>query len=204
MLEEKAGGATPNVSRKTEGHMESQVAFSGSQQQKFLADLLDERIHHYKKRCFRLKGWHYTLRISIMLLGGTSTVLLGLNLGKEYLAWSRGLVLVFGALVTFASGLATFWDVETYWCQNRVILEKLRELRDEYHFRASKEGGLAQKELDTMFKTFKLAVSERAQYWRSHLEQVKGLAAEDLRLQSQEKSGRDENALSSERQLEAT
>ena len=85
--------------------------------EQFLFDSLDKAVEKYRAESKRLKRWSFGLRITLLLLSGTSTILLGLNVTSDngYALWSRNAALVLGAASTFVVGLSAFWNLEQYW-----------------------------------------------------------------------------------------
>ena len=116
--------------------LEGKLNSSSDSQKKFLLQLLNTKITQLEPKTDSIKVMHYVLRVSVMILSGISTVILGLKLtGESWLSQnSSNIALVITAIVTFLSGLAVFWDTENYWKRNKIMLNKLIELRYEYVF----------------------------------------------------------------------
>ena len=136
-------------------------------QEKFLFASLDRSVDKYSAESRRLKRWTFSLRITLLLLSGISTVLLGLNVASDngYALWSRNVALVLGALSTFVVGLSAFWNVEQYWLKQKVLFARLRALRERCLYEQSKTGHLTANDIDSAFLEFRSLMDDRIEYW---------------------------------------
>lgn len=136
-------------------------------QQKLLFELLDRAVEKYQVQSRRLKIISYSLRIITLVLAVASTVLLGLNIPNDpgYLIWSRNLALVFGAMSTFAVGLSTFWNLETYWLRSKVLFARVRALRERCQFRQANNGTLSSEEVAQAFDEYRALMDGQIEYW---------------------------------------
>ena len=133
-----------------------------------LAEQLHEAIASREQRAARLKRSHFSLRLSVMLLGGTSTVLLGWNAtpdDKAYLVWSRNAALVLGALVTLLSGLAAFWQLEQYWLRTKVQVARLRGLETQLRLSQAQPSGVSPQESAAQVEQFLAILGIEGEYW---------------------------------------
>lgn len=110
---------------------------SSALQKKTMFQLLNTKITVLDVKTTRIKFLHYFLRIAAMVLSAIATVVLGIKFSQENRAWpviSSNIALGLTTAVTFLTGLSVFWDTENYWKRNKVMLNKLKELRYEYSF----------------------------------------------------------------------
>ena len=78
-------------------------------------------------------------KYSTIILSGISTIVLGLDLKgvtakigqMDITTFSKNTAFVIGAIITVATSLMTYWNIEKYWLINKTIVNKLRGLRDE-------------------------------------------------------------------------
>ena len=135
--------------------------------EQFLFDSLDKAVEKYRAESKRLKRWSFSLRITLLLLSGTSTILLGLNVTPDngYALWSRNAALVLGAVSTFVVGLSAFWNLEQYWLKQKVLFARLRALRERCHFEQAKTGHLSIEEIEHAFQEFRALMDDRIEYW---------------------------------------
>lgn len=132
----------------------------------FVLKKLNEHIDALQKKTVRLKLIIQFLKVSIMLLGAASTILLGLSISNEsYIEWSRNIAFVIGAVITFISSLSGTFDIEKFWITNKLILFQLNGLRDEYLFLDSREGGITEEQVSRIFYQYREAVKEKIEYW---------------------------------------
>lgn len=95
--------------------------------------LLQEEITTYEKRTSKSKQISYGLKIGVMFLTLCITIILGLSFNNEsYTLLTRNIALVLGAIVTFLSGLMSFWNIEEYFLTNKAIETKLKALLISY------------------------------------------------------------------------
>jgi hypothetical protein len=142
-------------------------------QKKFLLQLLNTKISQIEPKTNNRKMLHYFLRITVMVLSGISTVILGLKFGNSE-GLSRNLsniTLAITAVITFLSGLAVFWDTENYWVRNKIMLNKLKELRYEYVFFLVGKEDIETKDLKEYLDKFLVNLGD--EYWEKFLKDVR-------------------------------
>lgn len=139
-------------------------------QKKFILQLLNTKITQLEPKTTHCKYLHYVLKIVTMVLSGLSTVILGLKLSTPLLAHDD-LALICTAIVTFLASLATFWDIENYWIRNKIMLNRLKELRYEYTFFLA--GG--QSEINSELKGYlnKFLATMGDEYWEKFLKNLR-------------------------------
>ena len=142
---------------------------SPENQKKFMLQLLNTKITQLEPKTDRIKVIHYYLRITVMLLSGLSTVILGMKFSSQ--SWlsqnNSNVALIITAIVTFLSSLAVFWDTETYWKRNKIMLNKLKELRYEYVFFLEGQGDIKSSEIKEYLNKFTGTLGD--EYWESFL-----------------------------------
>lgn len=142
-------------------------------QKKFLLQLLNTKISQLEPRTIRIKKINYGLKISVMLLSAISTVILGLKISgvSNWADTSANVALVTTAMVTFLSSLAIFWDTENYWIRNKIMLNKLKELRYEYVFYLEGNEKIEQSKMRSFLNKFLSALGD--EYWEKFLKNVR-------------------------------
>lgn len=141
-------------------------------QKKFLLQLLNTKISQIEPKTNNRKLLHYFLKLAVMILSGISTVILGLKFNNSE-GLSRGLsniTLAITATVTFLSGLAVFWDTENYWIRNKIMLNKLKEIRYEYVFFLVGKENIETKDLKVYLDKFLVSLGD--EYWEKFLKDV--------------------------------
>jgi len=118
-------------------------------------------------------------KYSTIILAGTSTVILGLDLSDygdfsmfgsmSYTIFAKNIALVIGAIITASTALMTYWNIEKYWLQNKTIAHKLRALRDdiESEFVAGKL--TAQEKIQEKIDAYKKIKGDFYKYWEGAL-----------------------------------
>ncbi|MFG1661252.1 SLATT domain-containing protein [Micromonospora chersina] len=135
-----------------------------------LSTLLSTAIAEHRKRKGVLRRAAWALHISVMLVGATSTVLLGLQLrSPAYLEWSRNIALVLGALSTFIGGLLAFWNLDIYWLKRKVILNQLVMLNAELQFLRVAGDPLSVEDLRPIFARYITLMGHHNEYWQEML-----------------------------------
>lgn len=144
-------------------------------QKKFLLQLLNTKISQVEPKTDRIRHIHYGLRISAMVLSGISTIILGLKISgwSHWPDFSSNAALIITAAVTFLTGLSVFWDTENYWIRNKIMLNKLKELRYEYVFYLE---GTKEPDKQDMIKFLNRLVSALGdEYWEKFLKNQEGV-----------------------------
>ncbi len=143
------------------------------QQEKFLLQLLNTKISQLEPKTGRIKAINYLLHILIMLFSGVTTVLLGLKLdgSADLTREFSNAALIVSAAMTFLSGLAVFWDIENYWIRNKIMLNKLKEIRYEYVFFLTGNHEPKSTELRPFLERFLVSLGD--EYWEKFLKDVR-------------------------------
>ncbi len=140
----------------------------------FVLGTLNREIERFDKKVGRLKLYAYGFKISVMALGMISTVLLGLNVDvANYLQWSRNIAFVIGAAVTFLTGLESYWNIQAYRIENKIMLSQLSELKEQFRFLDSKSGGIDEDEILKIFEQYLSIVRKKSEYWKEALTKTK-------------------------------
>lgn len=149
-------------------------------QKQFLLQLLNTKIAVLEQKTDDRKKLHYFLRISVMVLSGLSTVLLGLKFnGNTGLSENlSNITLAITATATLLSSLAVFWDIENYWIRHKVMLNKLKEIRYEYAFFLAGSAEPPSAELKQFLDKFLTNLGD--EYWEKFLKDIRntGTASE--------------------------
>ncbi len=132
-------------------------------------DKLNESINLFtwqRKRMFILVRRY---KYSLVALSALSTIVLGLQLDLEFITIQKNTALVIGAIVTALTSLMTFWNVEEYWIQNKVIEQQLKELR--FRFEFEKTSGMDEERLRELSKEYQTIVKQQQSYWKGALDE---------------------------------
>lgn len=141
-------------------------------QKKFLLQLLNTKISQIEPKTNRIKNIHYILRITVMLFSGLTTILLGLKFGDNLLSKNlNNIALIISAAISFLSGLAVFWDTENYWIRNKIMLNKLKEIRYEYVFHLAGTPEITTTNLLPFLTKFLDSLGD--EYWEKFLKNLK-------------------------------
>lgn len=141
-------------------------------QKKFLLQLLNTKISQIGPKTNKRKLLHFFLRVAVMLLSGVSTVILGLKFDDtEGLSKNlSNLTLTITAIATLISSLAVFWDTENYWIRNKIMLNKLKEIRYEYVFFLAGKETIETKDLKEYLDKFLASLGD--EYWEKFLKEI--------------------------------
>lgn len=104
---------------------------------KYVADLIVKYHNYFKSKDKKYKNIVYWIRLSMLLLSMTSTIVLGLKFRNDY--WENAQVnigLVLSAIITFVTALSSFFNFEKYWMRNISIHIELNKLRDNFIYEA--------------------------------------------------------------------
>lgn len=145
-------------------------------QREYLMSLLNFKINHVDSKNNKSKYINYVLKISISLLAGLSTIILGLKsdvftFSEAWKIQSVDIVLIFSATITFLSGLAAFWDIENYQMRTKIMVNRLKELRYKFTLEATGESRLKSNELEKIMEEFINIIGDG--YWeRKYLQRL--------------------------------
>ena len=145
---------------------------STDHQKRFLLQLLNTKIAMMELKTNQKKFLHFILRISVMALSGIITVFLGFKTrgGGDLPYPFSNITLIISAVITFLSTLAVFWDIENYWIRNKIMLNKLKEIRYEYVFFLSGATDIKAKDLRPYLDKFLASLGD--EYWEKFLKDV--------------------------------
>ncbi|MCK8481153.1 DUF4231 domain-containing protein [Psychroserpens algicola] len=135
----------------------------------FLENALKQNRAKYsvqRRYMFRLvKLYKYPL----VVLSAISTIVLGLQLGEniELIQWQKNIALVITAAITLLTTLMTFWNIEEYWIQNKVIEQQLEILQQKFEYEKSK--GFSQDMLKAIFSELQNVIGQHHTYWKNAL-----------------------------------
>ncbi len=135
----------------------------------FIEKVLKENKNKYssqRRYMFKLvKLYKYPL----VILSAISTIVLGLQLGEniELIQWQKNIALVITAGITLLTTLMTFWNIEEYWLQNKVIEQQIEILQQKFQYEKSK--GLNQEMLESIFTELQSILGQNSTYWKNAL-----------------------------------
>ena len=135
----------------------------------FIEKTLKENKNKYsgqRKYMFKLvKLYKYPL----IMLSAISTIVLGLQFGEslELIQWQKNIALVITAAITLLTTLMTFWNIEEYWLQNKVIEQQIEILQQKFEYEKSK--GLNKEMLEKIFSELQRILGQHHSYWKDVL-----------------------------------
>ncbi|MEQ9439355.1 MAG: DUF4231 domain-containing protein [Cyclobacteriaceae bacterium] len=140
------------------------------EQIEFLEKALKESKLKYsgqRRYMFKIVKWY---KYPLVILSALSTIVLGLQFDaeKDIIQWQKNIGLVITAFITLLTTLMTFWNVEEYWLQNKVIEQQLEILQQKFEYERTK--GLTQEIVEDIFKEFQSIVGQQHSYWKSALD----------------------------------
>ena len=121
-----------------------------------------------RKRMFKIvKRFKY----SLVTLTASSAIVLGLQLGEnmEVIQNQKNTALVIGAIATALTTLMTFWNVEEYWLQSKVIEQQLENLRNKVEF--EKLNTLSREKVNELFAEYQNIIGQQQSYWKAALDE---------------------------------
>lgn len=134
------------------------------EQKSYLYDLINYKIDVVNNKSVRAKNLHYFLRISILVLAGLVTAILGWKGNNEqHVILQTNTALVLSAIVSFISGLAAFWDIDNYRFRIKVMANNLKVIRYELTLKAIGENPLEVKDLESILDD--IVSSLKDGYW---------------------------------------
>jgi hypothetical protein len=146
---------------------EGQAPPSPGLQRQLLFQLLDTKVAQLDQITDRLKLIRNVLRIATLACSGLAMVALGLK--GEWLSpkLAPDLALVLTATATFLGSLAALWEVDNYWLRNKVMLNKLKELRYRFAFVITETAGGRTDDVKTIFDEVICTLGD--EYWEKML-----------------------------------
>lgn len=104
-------------------------------------------------------------------LTAISTIVLGLDLGPEWVIKQKNTALIIGSIITGLTTLMTFWNVEEYWIKNKVIELQLLSLNNKFQF--EKKMGLNEVRIKEYFQQYQNIVGQQEELWKTTLDEQK-------------------------------
>lgn len=139
--------------------------------EEYLVSLLEDALKKHTKRKNFVRRIAWLLKISIMLLGMSATVLLGLTYGEDSpnLIYSRNLAMVCTAMSTLLASLAAMWNIDHYWLKRKVIVTKIDSLLEELKFQRSISNPISENQIEQFFKRYQNIMKQQTEYWEGML-----------------------------------
>jgi hypothetical protein len=136
---------------------------SAGLQKQFVFQLLDTKIARLDHATNRMKLLRNVLRIAGLAASGLATVVLGLK--SEWLTptLAQDFALIFTAGATFLGSIAALWEVDNYWLRNKIMLNKLKELRYRFAFVVTETSNPQKQDIKAIFDELIGAVGD--DYW---------------------------------------
>ncbi|MDB4919097.1 SLATT domain-containing protein [Mucilaginibacter sp.] len=115
--------------------------FTSSQQETYLAGLIEEGVAKFKSKTKWSKIANYVVSVAIIVLSSLLTVTLGLNFDSNGTAavsnvlQVKNYALIIGASITLLSALKAFWKLDTYWIRRKIMFGKYEDLQYEFKYK---------------------------------------------------------------------
>lgn len=138
------------------------------EQIKILEQLINDNKHKYsrqRKYMFKLVKWY---KYPLVVLSALSTVVLGLQIENDWIQWQKNIALVITAAITLLTTLMTFWNIEEYWLQNKVVEQQLDMLKQKFYYEKAK--GFDEEMIENIFNELQNVIGQQHSYWKSVLE----------------------------------
>lgn len=136
---------------------------------KLLEGKLNTSITEFEKRRRKMFNVVRGFKYPLVLLTAISTIVLGLELGPDFVVKQKNLALIIGAVVTGLTTLMTFWNVEEYWIKNKVIELQLKSLQNKFQF--EKTAGLSEERVKNFFKQYQVILGQQEELWKATLDE---------------------------------
>jgi hypothetical protein len=120
-------------------------------QRQLVFQLLDTKVAQLDRATDRVKLLRNVLRIATLAASGLATVALGLKGAWLPAVVAQDFALILTAGATFLGSLAALWEVDNYWLRNKVMLNKLKELRYRLAFVLSDTSGALPNHVKSIF-----------------------------------------------------
>jgi hypothetical protein len=156
--------------RKAKAAQDLENAYGDADPAKKLKALLDWTLSDEGNREHNIRIASWALHIAVLVFGGLTTVLLGLQIvDNQYTIWSRNVALIFSALSTLATGLIAFWNIDRYWIRRKLMITELRILRERLIYTVVKDSSASEKDIERingMFNEYTEILEKDIEYWR--------------------------------------
>jgi hypothetical protein len=131
----------------------------------FLSEQLAYNIEAFTKKRNRNKTKAFLIKFAITGLGGTTTVLLGLQgVGLEHTI--RNITLVTSALVTLLSALDTFFNHRGLWIRYTKTMTDLRTIESDLKYAlATGIDSISEDIVDELYHRYQQTLSETNKWW---------------------------------------
>ena len=136
---------------------------------KLLEGKIQKSINEFEKRRSKMFNVVRGFKYPLVFLTAISTIVLGLELGEEFVVKQKNLALIIGAIVTGLTTLMTFWNVEEYWIKNKVIELQLKSLQNRFQF--EKTAGLTEERVKELFKQYQVIIGQQEELWKATLDE---------------------------------
>jgi hypothetical protein len=103
-----------------------------SEQGKYVADKIFDYYDYYRIKDNKFRNFVYIFRISIFFFAMLNTINLGINIISGELQINIGLIL--SAVITFLTTMATFFNFDQYWMNNKIMFIELCKIKNNFIF----------------------------------------------------------------------
>lgn len=131
---------------------------------------INKSINEFSKRRSKMFNVVRWFKYPLVILTAFSTIILGLELGKEMIIHQKNTALVIGAVITALTTLMTFWNVEEYWIKNKVIELQLVSLKNEFQFE-NKLKKMNEEKVKEFFKKYQTIIGQQEELWKATLDE---------------------------------
>lgn len=135
-------------------------------QEKFLFDKI---LYHHDKISRKNKNLNLfsnLLKISVFILAGSTTVVLGLET-EGFEKTAKNLAIVFGALITLLSAILSYLNIERFWMRSITNHLRINKIRDEFVFYYHSDEGLSKERINRIFEELISITNLNIEYWEN-------------------------------------
>jgi hypothetical protein len=137
-----------------------------SEKTEFLSSALRTQIHSFNAKRKDNKRKALFFKLTVTVLGGTTTVLLGLQ-GVGHESTFRNLALVLSAMVTLLSTWDTFFNHRGLWTRYTATYTELRTIEaDLEYMHLGGEGVLSESQVDELFTRYQRVLRNTNEWWQ--------------------------------------
>jgi len=130
----------------------------------FLSKTLQAQIDSFNLKRKDNKTKALRIKLAITVLGGMTTVLLGLQ-GTAHQNAMQNLALIFSALVTLLSTWDTFFNHRGLWTRYTATYTELMTIKSDLEYLRQGEGSLTEARLDGLYDRYQRVLRETDEWW---------------------------------------
>lgn len=140
----------------------------------YVENLLSSSLTEHRRRKDVLRRASWALHIGALLASSCVTVLLGVRAAGELGTWLRNLALAAGAVGTILTALLSYWNLDNYWLQRKVILNQLTSLDRQFRYLRASQSSISEAQLRAVFDEYERILGRHSDYWEAALSETQG------------------------------